>query len=160
MSKWLVPALLVLVLGVAAIVVLRPGSSEDTAAGSPEARIIEYLDENVDPGEFVLVTELYNNVFTSADEREALESLYAASVEIPAFAARVYMDTGLIPTLQDISEHFAFEGPGTTGVLLRVLESDPRIPKFFERNPATGEITQIDVDAIRAHDRFGRPLRN
>ncbi len=160
MSKWFIPAGLALVLAVVAIVVLGPGLLEDTAAASPEARIVLYLDENVDPGDFVLVTDLYNNVFTAPEEQEALERLYAASVEIPAFTARVYMETGRIPTLQDISEHFAFEVPGTTGVLIRVLEADPRIPQFFEREPATGEIIQINVEAIRAHDRFGRGLRN
>ncbi len=160
MSKWFIPSLLALFLGVAVIAVLGPGSSEDTAAGNPEARIVEYLDENVDPGDFVLITDLYNNVFTVPEEREALERLYNSSIEIPAFAARFYIDTGRIPTRQDISEHFAFEVPGTTDVLLRVLESDPRVPELFQRDPATGEITQINVDAIRAHERFGRPLRN
>ncbi len=28
------------------------------------------------------------------------------------------------------------------------MESDPRIPRFFERDPATGEITRINVDRI------------
>ena len=160
MSKWLIPVLLIPVITVTVIWLLDPGSSEDLAAGSPEARIVAYLDENVAPGRFVLVTDLYNNVFTTSEEREALQRLYDSLFEIPAFAAQVYMETSRIPTAQDISGHFGFQVPGTTIVLLRVLESDPRIPPFFERDPATGEITQIDVDAIAAHDRFGRPLRN
>ncbi len=160
MSKWFIPVLLVPVFAVAVIWLLGPGSSEDTAVGSPEARIVTYLDETVAPGQFVLVTDLYNNVFTTPEEREALQRLYDSLFEIPAFAAQVYMETGRIPTVQDISDHFGFQVPGTTIVLLRVLESDPRVPPFLERDPATGEITQIDVDAIAAHDRFGRPLRN
>lgn len=160
MLKWLVPVLLVGILAVAGVLLFGPDASEETASGSPEARIVAYLDENVAPGQFVLVTDLYNNVFTAPEERVALERLYNASVEIPAFAARAYTETGRIPTIQEISEHFAFEVPGTTDVLLRVLESDPRVPSFLERDPATGEITEIDVDAIAAHERFGRPLQD
>ena len=160
MSKRFIPVLLVPVIAVAAIWILGPGSAEDSAAGSPEARIVAYLDENVAPSRFVLVTDLYNNVFTTPEEREALQRLYDSVFEIPGFAAQVYMETGRIPAVQDISDHFGFEVPGTTIVLLRVLESDPRIPPFLERDPTTGEITRIDVDAIAAHPRFGQPLRN
>jgi hypothetical protein len=161
MPKWFIPVLVVPVLAVAAIWLMGPGSSKDsTATGSPEARILAYLDENVGPRHFMLVTDLYNNVFTTPDEREALQGLYDSLFEIPAYVARVYMETSRIPTVQTISDHFDFQVPGTTITLLRVLESDPRIPPFFERDLTTGEITQIDVDAIAAHDRFGRPLRN
>jgi hypothetical protein len=70
------------------------------------------------------------------------------------------METGKIPTLQELSEHFNLKLPGETDVLLRVLESDPRVPKFFDRDPATGEITSIDIDQIAAHERFGQSLRS
>ena len=89
MSKWLIPVLLIPVITVTVIWLLDPGSSEDLAAGGPEARIVAYLDENVAPCRFVLVTDLYNNVFTTPEEREALQRLYDSLFEIPAFAARV-----------------------------------------------------------------------
>lgn len=136
--------------------VLRP----KPPAGDPETRIVAYLKENVRPGEPVFVTDLYNNVFTSAEEREALQQMYDAFFKIPAAAAEMYMKTGKIPSLDELSRRFEFKIPGELDVLLRVMESDPRAPRFFTRDPATGEITSIDVDAIAADERFGKPLRN
>jgi hypothetical protein len=158
-SKRLTVILLALVVAVL-FVVLLPRWTEETTVESPEARIVAYLDENVTPRRLVLVTDLYNNVFTTPEEREALQRLYDSLFEIPAFVAQTYSETGRIPSLQEVTDHFNFEVPGTTEVLLRVLESDPRVPRFLERDPATGEITEIDVAAIRAHDRFGQPLRD
>jgi thiol-disulfide isomerase/thioredoxin len=48
--------------------------------------------------------------------------------------------------------------PGEADVLLRVMESDPRMPSFFSRDPTSGEITSVDVDAILASPRFGKAL--
>jgi len=42
--------------------------------------------------------------------------------------------------------------------MLRILESDPRLPRFLERDARSGEITHVDVDAILAHPRFGKAL--
>ena len=159
MYKWLIPILLALIVSVLGIGFFR-SSSEPPEAGDSETRIVRYLDANVGPGRFVLVTDLYNNVFTTAEEQAALERLYNSAIEIPAYVAQVYIDTARIPTLQEIADGFEFEVPGTADVLLRVLEVDPRLPPFFARDPATGEITEIDVEAVRAHERFGRPLRD
>jgi len=41
---------------------------------------------------------------------------------------------------------------------LRIMEADPRVPKFLTRDPKTGEITNIDVDRIKASPQFGRFL--
>jgi thiol-disulfide isomerase/thioredoxin len=41
-------------------------------------------------------------------------------------------------------------------VVLRVMEADPRVPKFMTRDPRTGEITSVDVAAIKADPNFGR----
>src|SRR5207247_8215820 len=91
MSRWIALALFAVVLGVALLFVLRPGA-EDVATGDPETRIIGYLKKNVRPGQSVLVTDLYNNVFTSNEEREALQRLYDAFFKIPATAAQIYID--------------------------------------------------------------------
>ncbi|MBI4472161.1 MAG: hypothetical protein HY646_05800 [Acidobacteria bacterium] len=158
-SKWLAAAVLAILVGVVLLFVLRP-NAEDAATGDAETRIIAYLKENVRPGQPVLVTELYNNVFTSTEDREALQRLYDTFFSIPASAAEIYTKTGKIPTLEELSGHFQFKIPGEMEVLLRAMESDPRVPRFFERDPATGEITSIDVDRIASDERFGRPLRN
>jgi thiol-disulfide isomerase/thioredoxin len=41
-------------------------------------------------------------------------------------------------------------------VILRVMEADPRVPKFMTRDPRTGEITKVDVTAIKADPNFGQ----
>jgi thiol-disulfide isomerase/thioredoxin len=42
--------------------------------------------------------------------------------------------------------------------MLRILEGDPRVPRFIERDPGSGEITRVDVEAILAHPQFGKAL--
>ena len=159
MFKWLVAAVLVILAGVVLFVSLPP-KTDDARTGDPETRIIAYLKENIRPGQPVLVTELYNNVFTSPEEREALQRLYDISFKIPASAAEIYTKRGKIPTLEELSNQFQLTIPGEIDVLLRAIESDPRVPKFFERDATTGEITRIDVGRIASDERFGRPLRN
>jgi hypothetical protein len=132
---------------------------KEPPTGDPEARVVEYLNKTVSPGKPVLVTELYNDVFTTPEEQKAVKRLYDALFQLPAFVARTYVESGKIPTKDEIAAHFQFQVPGTTEALLRVLESDPRVPPFFERNSA-GEITAVDVDAIRNADRFGPPLQD
>jgi hypothetical protein len=141
------------------------GSADKTpeapaATGDPETRVVEYLKKNVTPGKPVLVTELYNTVFTVPEEQKAVKRLYDATFQLPAFVAMTQKSTGKIPTLMEITTHFNFQVPGTTEVLLRVLESDPRVPPFFERDAATGEIKSVNVDLIRSADRFRDHLKD
>jgi len=89
-----------------------------------------------------------------------LQRLQNMFFKIPASAAEIYAKTGRIPTLNELSDQFQFKVPGEMDVLLRIMESDPRVPKFFERDPATGEIMSIDVDRIAAEERFRQPLRS
>ena len=159
MSKWVAAGVLAILAGVVLVFILRP-DGENAATGDADTRIVAYLKKNVRPSQPVLVTELYNNVFTRPEEREALQRLYDAFFKIPASAAQIYTNTGTIPTLEELSGQFQFKVPGEMDILLRVMESDPRVPRFFERDAATGEITRIDVDRIASDERFGRPLRN
>jgi hypothetical protein len=163
MFKWIIGLVLAVLLVAAGLTLFRGSSDEpvrEVVKGDEEARIIAYLKDNVRPGQPVYVTDLYNTVFTSAEERAVLERLHKIFFQIPAFAAITYQQSGKIPTLQDISGKFGLAVPGEADVLLRVMESDPRVPKFFERDPATGEITSIDVDRIGAEQKFGEALRN
>jgi len=130
------------------------------ATGDPEARVVAYLRENVTPGKPVLVTELYNNVFTTPEEQKAVKRLYDALFQIPAFVVTTEMSTGKIPSLMEITAHFNFQVPGTTEALLRVLESDPRVPPFFERDSATGEIKSVNAEMVRRAERFRDALQN
>jgi thiol-disulfide isomerase/thioredoxin len=140
-----------------ALAVQLPASSP-AAVASPEAAIVEYLKANVKPGEPVVVTRLFNEVFTGAAERKALNRLFNTFFKIPLFVVQVQKATGAPPSLKEISEQFAFNVPGTADVILRIMESDPRMPKFLERDPKTGEILKADVERITSHPRFGKVL--
>src|SRR5689334_18136884 len=115
----------------------------------PEARIIEYLRTHVTPGRPVVVSDLLNNVFKKPDEQQALQRLFNTFFKIPLTAAQLYTQNKKIPTLRQLSDQFGFKVPGEMDVILKVMDADPRIPKFIERNPRTGEITKLDVAAIK-----------
>ena len=123
-----------------------------------EARVVEYLKVNVKPGQPVVVSELYNTVFTGPEERAALNRLFNTFFKMPLYMAQHQKAAGKPPTLAEISEQFRFLVPGQADVMLRVMESDPRMPKFIARDPATGEITSVDVEKILAHPKFGKAL--
>lgn len=128
------------------------------ASESPEARIVEYLKQQVKPGQRLIVSDLYNSVFTKPEERAALDRMFNAFFKIPLFAAQYRQATGRPPSLEEIAEQFRFDVPGQADLMLRIMESDPRIPRFLERRAATGEIESVDVAAILAHPRFGKLL--
>jgi thiol-disulfide isomerase/thioredoxin len=129
-----------------------------SASYEAEAKVVEYLKANVRPGQRVVVSELYNQVFTAAAERAALERLFNTFFKIPLFAAQQQRASGRPPTLAEIGEQFSFTVPGETRVMLDIMESDPRMPKFLERDPQSGEIRKVDVDVILGHPRFGKAL--
>lgn len=127
-------------------------------APEAEVRVVEYLKANVRPGQPVVVSELYNTVFTTPEERAVLNRLFNSFFKMPLYMAQHQKGTGKPPTLAEISEQFRFAVPGQADVMLRIMESDPRMPRFIARNATTGEITSVDVDAILAHPRFGKAL--
>ena len=129
------------------------------AQSDAETRVLQYIREHLRSGEPLVVTELYNNVFTRPDERQALDKLYNAFFRIPLFVAQYQEKFGSPPTLKTISEQFDLRAPGAAEVLLRVMESDPRVPRFLARDPKTGEIIHVDIEEIRNDARFGQVLQ-
>ena len=125
------------------------------AQQDPETRVVNYLKANVRPGQPVEVSKLVNEVFKTPEERKVLQRLFDTFFKIPITIVEFQARTGRIPRLQELSEQFAFKVPGQMDVMLRIMESDPRIPKFLTRNSTTGEITKIDVAAIRKDPTFG-----
>jgi thiol-disulfide isomerase/thioredoxin len=128
------------------------------AAADAEVRIVEYLRRHVKPGQEVVVSDLYNRVFTAPEERAVLDGLFDRFFKIPLFAAQYQQARGRPPSLQEIAEQLRFHVPGQADVMLRVLESDPRLPRFLARSAQTGEIEKVDVEAILADPRFGAPV--
>lgn len=129
------------------------------AAGSDaEQRVLDYVREHLKPGQPLIVSDLYSKVFTQPDERQALNKLYNAFFRIPLFVAQYQNRFGAPPSLKTIAQQFDLKSPGAADVLLRVMETDPRVPKFITRDAATGEITSVDVEAIKADARFGQVI--
>lgn len=151
-GAWIIVA--ALALGAPQVVTAAAQSSSADA----EARVVRYIGAHLKPGEPLLVTELYNNVFTQPAERQALNKLYNAFFRIPLFVAHYQAKFGKPPSLETISQQFDLHVPGEADVLLRVMESDPRVPHFLSRSPKTGEITHVDVDAVRNDAQFGQEL--
>jgi len=120
-----------------------------------ETRIINYLKANVRPGQAVTVADL-TRVFKTPEEQAVLSRLFNTFFKVPMTVAQIYTQTKKIPTLRELSDQFGFRVPGEMDVVLRVLESDPRVPKFMTRDPRSGEITKVDVAAIQADPNFGR----
>jgi thiol-disulfide isomerase/thioredoxin len=127
-------------------------------AGTPEARVIEYLKTHVQPGQRVVVSELSGKVFTTPEEKKALDRLFNLFFKLPPFIAQHQQQKGKPPTLAELGEQFALESPGAADVLLRVLEADPRLPRFLARDPKTGEILKVDALAIQAHPAFAKQV--
>jgi thiol-disulfide isomerase/thioredoxin len=123
-----------------------------------ETRIVEYLKANVTPGRPVIVSELYNNVFKTPEEQKVLGRLYNTFFKIPMFIVQYNTGSKKIPTLKELSEQFNFNVPGEADVILRVMESDPRVPRFLERDPKSGEITKVNIDVIKASPQFSRVI--
>jgi thiol-disulfide isomerase/thioredoxin len=129
------------------------------AQASPaELKVVEYLKQHVRPGETVVVSQLYNEVFTSDEEHAVLNRLFNSFFKLPLFIAQHQQTVGRPPTLQEISDQFHFPVPGEAELMLRIMESDPRVPRFIKRNHINGEIQIVDVDRILESPRFGKQL--
>lgn len=135
-----------------------PQAAPEAQAAAAEKRVIDYIRDHLQPGQPLLVNELYSKVFTQPDERQALSKLYNAFFRIPLFLAQYQEKYGSPPSLKTIAQQFDLRTPGAADVLLRVMESDPRVPHFLARNSRSGEITSVDVATIRSDPRFGQAV--
>jgi thiol-disulfide isomerase/thioredoxin len=122
-----------------------------------EARVVSYISDHLQPGQPVLITEL-SKTFTQPAERLALGKLYSAFFRIPLFVAGYQDKFGRPPSLGTIAGQFDLHVPGEAALLLRIMESDPRVPHFLTRDPRSGEITKVDVALIQSDPRFGQAL--
>jgi thiol-disulfide isomerase/thioredoxin len=147
-------------LGVAlsASLIFSPAAAATVAETQPDAetRVLGYIRDHLRPGEPLLVTELYNQVFTQPDERRALNRLYNAFFRIPLFATQYQAKFGHPPSLSTIAEQFSLKSPRDADTLLRIMEADPRVPQFLIRDPKSGEITRVDTEKILKDSRFSK----
>jgi thiol-disulfide isomerase/thioredoxin len=126
---------------------------EDVTA---ERKVYDYLKAHLKPGENFSVSKLYNEVFTTPADRQALDRFYNIVFKIPSFVAEYYLTAQKPPSLNEIAQqfHLTFEGEAET--FLRILEYDQRIPRFFSRDPKSGEITTVDAEKIKVDPRFNK----
>jgi peroxiredoxin len=122
--------------------------------------VLSYIHDHLQNGQPLLVTELYNKVFTKPEERKALDKLYSAFFRIPFFVAQYQEKFGSAPSLSVIAQQFDLPNAEAADTLLRVMESDPRVPRFLTRDPRTHEITQVNVEEIRRDPKFGQKLEH
>ena len=143
----------------AALLVLSPVLCR--AAGTEaERRVLEYINAHIAPGKPLIVSELYSKVFTQPDERQALGKLYNAFFRIPLFVAEYQQKFNAPPSLEEIAQQFDLASPQDASVLVKVMVDDPRVPRFITQDATSGEITKVDVQAIKADARFGRVVEH
>jgi thiol-disulfide isomerase/thioredoxin len=118
-----------------------------------ETRVITYLRANVKPGQPVTASQL-ETVLKANDEKKVIPKLFNTLPRIPMAIIEFQIRTGRIPKLQELSYQFDFKVAGEMDVMLRIMESDPGVPKFLTRNSSTGEITKIDDAALKRDPRF------
>ncbi len=137
---------------------LTPARSQEKSDRAVEEKIVQYLRDHVKPGEPLIVSDLNNKVFTTPEERKVLDRLFNTFFKIPLFIAQYKASTGQIPKLADISRQFNLPVDGEAGILLSIIDNDPRVPKFITRDEKTGEITAVDIEAVKKDRRFGQML--
>jgi len=140
------------------ILTASPGRAQGKVDLETERRVVEYLKTHVRAGERLLVSDLYNNVFKTPEERKVLDRLFNTFFKIPLFVAQYKAGTDQVPSLDDIARQFNLPVEGEAAVLLSIIDSDPRIPKFIQRDPKSGEIVSVDVAAVKKDRRFGQIL--
>jgi len=121
-----------------------------------ERRVVSFIGKSIVPGTPLVVSDLYNKAFTQPEERKVLDKLNKAAFRLPLFLVEQQAALRRPPTLKEISDQFGFFGPEESDVVLRILESDPRVPRFFERDARTKEIVSVDAAKIKADRRFGQ----
>src|SRR5262249_61273736 len=86
--------------------------------------------------------------------------LSTAFFRIPFAEAQYKAKLANPPSLSVIAQQFDTPNAEAADPLLRVMESDPRVPHFLTRDPVTHEITKVDVEEIRRDPMFGQKLEH
>jgi len=120
------------------------------ASTPPEAAVHEKVRGMMRASEGdVVFTDLYNGPI-SDEEREYASRLYEVFFAIPELLRTEYRATGQLPTLEAIAGSFGISAEAAD-LLLEVMTSDSRMPELLTRDPASGALISLDIEAI---DRF------
>jgi thiol-disulfide isomerase/thioredoxin len=97
----------------------------------------------------VLFTDLWNGDRLNAAEREYAARLYEVFFALPAHVQDELKARGVPPAPAEIAANYGL-APEAVDLLLEIMTSEPRMPKLFGRDPATGAITDVDKAALEA----------
>jgi thiol-disulfide isomerase/thioredoxin len=120
------------------------------AQSAVETRVLQQVQRIYERDGRVTFSELYNSDEFSGEERAFLGRLYEIFFAIPAFLRAEQTATGTIPSRVDVARSFGI-GPEAVELLLRVMESDRRVPPLFTRDPDSREMTSLNIENL---DRF------
>lgn len=142
------------VLSLSLIVAL--GGSSLAGAQSPlaeaERRILEHVRDTLQPGERLLLSALVER-FQAPEEQRALDRLNDMFFRTPLFIVEFEGREGRLPTLAEIAGQFSLYDESAADIVLRIMESDPRVPRFLTR-ASDGSLVSIDQEMVRADARF------
>jgi thiol-disulfide isomerase/thioredoxin len=123
-----------------------------------ETRVINYLKANVKPGQPLEVSTLTSTIFKSPEEQRVLQRIFNTIPRIPATLFEFQTRFGRVPRLQELSEQFDFKIAGEMDLVLRLMEADPRLPRFLTRSPASGEISRMDIGALNSDHKLAEAV--
>ncbi len=119
------------------------------AQSGAEKTVLDRVQQMVESQGTVIFSELYNDDRFSSEEKAFLGRLYEIFFQIPVLLKSEFESLGEMPTRRHIASSFGIS-PASVELLLLVMESDPRVPPLFERNPASQEIQSLKLDNIEA----------
>ncbi len=132
------------------------GGSTAAVAQSPladaERRILEHVRDTLQPGERLLLSALVER-FQAPEEQRALDRLNDIFFRTPLFIMEFEGREGRLPTLAELAGQFSLYDESAVDIVLRIMESDPRVPRFLTR-ANDGSLVSIDHDLVRADERF------
>lgn len=134
------------------ILLLSAPAVAASQAQDAERRILEHVRDTLQPGERLLLSALVEQ-FQAPDEQQALGRLNDVFFRTPLFILEFEGREGRLPTLTEIADRFALYSEEAADIVLRIMESDPRVPRFLVRAD-DGSLVSIDEEMIRADERF------
>lgn len=115
-----------------------------------ESRVLQEVRQMMrETGGRVTFSDLHNSDRFGPQEKEFLARLYEIFFQLPGYLLQAHQASQPIPTRAEIARHFSIS-PTSVELLLRVMESDRRVPPLFEREPSGGEIARLDPANIQA----------
>ncbi|MFQ5738375.1 MAG: redoxin domain-containing protein [Acidobacteriota bacterium] len=118
------------------------------AQSEVEVRVLKSIGEMMKQGGGrVTFSDLHNSDQFGPGEKAFLDRLYETFFQVPGFLKTAYERTGRIPTRRELGDHFGISARSAE-LLLRVAESDPRVPALFQRDAESGEIASLNLALI------------